>query len=75
MDLHCEILWADNTGENLGRQPIKDYTVGIDDAYNQEIFSQHRLMFSMIGLCIKNSLNTKINRKLRAFSDAYTFNT
>ena len=32
VDSHCEILWDDNSGVDLGRQPTSNYASGLDDA-------------------------------------------
>ena len=75
VDSHCEILWADNYGANLGRHPIENHAVGLDDAEKQAMISQQRLRFNMLGIYIKNSLTTDAEFKLRYFKSAYTFNT
>ena len=75
VDSHCEILWADNYGANLGRHPIENHAAGLDDAEKQAMISQQRLRFNMLGIYIKNSLTTDTKHKLRAFNSAYTFKT
>ena len=74
VDLHCEILWAENYGAGLERHPTENYALGLDDAANQAVILKHRLRYKMLGLCIKNSLTTDSKRKLRDFKSAYIFN-
>ena len=50
LDSQFEILWADNSGANLGSHPISNYAEGIDDAQKQEIIAQQCLMFNMLYL-------------------------
>ena len=75
VDSHCEILWGDNSGSDLGCHPIANYAAGLDDTEEQSIITQQRLRSNIIFLWIKNSLTTDTKRKLRAFNYAYTFNT
>ena len=70
VDSHFEILWADNYGAGLGRHPTENYSPGLDDAQKQEIISQQRTMYKIIGLWIKNYLTTDDKIKLRAFRSA-----
>ena len=58
VESHCEILWADNSGENLGRQPTANYVAAIYDAEKQVIIAHKDLRYNMLCLCIKNSLTT-----------------
>ena len=58
VESHCEILWADNSGENLGRQPTANYVAAIYDAEKQVIIAHKNLRYNMLCLCIKNSLTT-----------------
>ena len=74
VELHCEILWADNSGESLGRHPTGNYAAGLDDAEKHSIIAQQRLRSNMIGLWINNYLITDAKRKFRDFNSTYIFN-
>ena len=37
VDSHCEILWDENYGADLGRHPTENYAAGLDDAAKQEV--------------------------------------
>ena len=67
---HCEILWGDNPGENLGRYPTENYAEELDDAQKQSIIAHQHLRSKIIGLWIKNSPTTDSKRKLRDFKYA-----
>ena len=71
---HCEILWAENSGANLGRHPTENYAVGLDDAQNEAIIAHQRLRSKFLGLWIKNSLTIDAKRKFRDFNSTYIFN-
>ena len=73
VDSHYEILWADNSGADLGHHPTSKYSAGIYDAEKQAIIAQQRLRSKMLGLWIKNSLTTDAKCKLRYFNSAYSF--
>ena len=75
VDSHCEIIWDDNSGADLGHQPTENYAPGFDDAYKQEVISQQHLRSKMLSLFIKKSFTTVSKRKLRDFRSAYTLNT
>ena len=75
VDSHCEIIWDDNSGADLGHQPTENYAPGFDDAYKQEVISQQHIRYKMIGLLVKNPLVTDENLKLRDLKSAYTFNS
>ena len=75
VDSHCEILWADNSGADLGSHPIANYAAGLYYASKQALISQQHLRSKMLGLWIKNSMNTNSKRKLRYFKSAYNFNS
>ena len=74
MNSHYEILWADNSGENLGHQPTSNYAARLDEAEKQAIIYQQRLSSNVLGLWIKNYLTTNAKHKIRDFESAYTFN-
>ena len=74
VDSHYEILWADNSGANLGCHPKANYAAGLYDADKQAVISQQRLIPKMIGLWINNYLTTNAKRKWRYFKSAYTLN-
>ena len=74
VESHCEILWADNSGANLGCNPTSDYAAQIYDAQKQAIISHKRLRSKMLGLWIKNPLTTNAKRKLMDLNFTYTFN-
>ena len=44
VDPHCEIIWDDSSGADLGHHPTEKYAAGLDDADNQAVISQNRLM-------------------------------
>ena len=73
VDSQCEILWADNSGADLGSHPTENYASGLDYAEKQAIFSQKRLMSKMLGIWIKKSLYTDAKRKLKYFKSSYNF--
>ena len=75
VDLHCEILWADNSGSYLGRCSAENYRAGIYEPEKHVVISQQQVSYTMLVQCIKNSLTTYDKRKLRSFRSAYTFNT
>ena len=64
MDLHCEILWKKNSGAGLGCRHRADYGAAAYDDENQACTSQQNLIPMIIKLCIRNSLNTYVKRKL-----------
>ena len=74
VDSHYEILWADKSGSGLGQDPTENYVAGLHNSQKQAIISQQSLRSNMIGILIKNSLNTDSKLKLRSFRSAYTFN-
>ena len=74
MDPHYVILWADNSGESLGRHPSENYSAGLDDAQKQAIIAQQSLRSKMLVLWINNYMNIDAKRKLNDFKYAYTFN-
>ena len=71
---HCEILWGDNPGENLGRYPTENYAEELDDAQKQSIIAHQHLRSKILGLWIKISLTIDVKIKLRDFKFTYTFN-
>ena len=43
VESHCKILWAENSGANLGRHTTENYASGLDDAEKQAIIAHQRL--------------------------------
>ena len=74
VDSHCKILWADNSGADLGLHPTANCASGLDDADKQAVIAQQRLRSKVLGLWINNSLNTNDNHKSRDLDSAYTLN-
>ena len=75
VDSHCEIIWDDNYGVDLGHHPTENYAPGLYDASKQAVISQQFLRYKKIGLSVKNPLVNYENIKLRYFKSAYTFNS
>ena len=50
VDSHCEILWDENSGVDLGRLPTENYAAGLDDVAKQALITQQRLRSKMIDL-------------------------
>ena len=74
VDSHCEILWDENSVADLGCHPTENYAPGLDDASKHAVIAQRRLRSKILGLSIKNSLNTNAKSKLKDFKSTYTFN-
>ena len=74
VEAHCEILWADNYGANLGCHPTENYAAGLYDAEKKSKIAHKHFSSRMLGLWIKNSLTIYAKRKLRYLKYAYTFN-
>ena len=74
VDSHCEILWAENYGSDLGCHPTTNYSAGLYDVAKQSLINQKRLRSNMLRLWIKNSMTTNSKCKLRAFNYAFTLN-
>ena len=74
VDSHCEIMWSDNSGADLGRHPTENYAAGLDDAAKQAVMAKKRLRSKMLGIRTKNSMTTYDKRKLRAFKSVYNLN-
>ena len=75
VDSHCEIMWDDNSGADLGHHPTENCAAGLDDTEKQSIIVQQRLRSNMLGLWINNTLTTDAKRKLMTFNYVNTFNT
>ena len=75
MDSECEIMWEDNLGAGLGRQPTEDYWPEADDTGKKALIYQQRLRSKKLILWIRNSLNTDMQRKLRAYKTSYYHNS
>ena len=74
VDSHCEILWSDNSGADLGSHLTANYAAVLENAAKQAVIAQHYLRSKMLCIWIKKSLTTNANRKLRALKYAYNFN-
>ena len=72
VDSHCEILWDNKSGSDVGFHPTADYGAASDFPEKQAIIAQQHLMSSMLGLCSKNSLTNDSKHKLRTFKISYT---
>ena len=75
VESHCDILWDDNSGADLGRCTTENCATGLDGGEKQAIISQYRLRFKVIGIWIKKYLTTYAKCKWRAFRYAYAFDT
>ena len=58
----------------MGRHPTEYYGLEPDDPVKQEIIAHHCLSYKMLGPRIKKFLTNDSKHKLRAFSNAYSFN-
>ena len=67
VDSHCEILWAENSGENLWRHPTENYAAGLDDASKQAIITQQCIRSKILGIFINNYLTSDSKKKVKLF--------
>ena len=71
MELHCEIMWANNPGAGLGQPPpTSDYGAAPDAPEKQAIISKYHLISKMLGTWINNLPITDARRKLRDFRNS-----
>ena len=75
MDSQCEIMWEDNSGAGLGRQPTADYWSDADNTGKKSLIAQQRLRTKKLIPWIRNSLNTYMKRNLRAYKTSYDHNS
>ena len=66
-------MWANNLEAGLGRHTTEEYVPAAYVPYKQEIIAQQRTRSNIIILYIKNSMNTNVKLKLRAFKTSYTY--